>query len=139
MQDRDRLGLSIGVGLVASAGVFILSLSEALAVSAAVGYAGGAYLLSDALGATPSRLDEFSFLTSRKFLVTSALVSILLLSTISGIESSEPTTDGIALYTVLLGIWLFFAGYGAVFRDQELPDSRGEPRGTQPVEDGIDD
>ena len=104
-----------------------------------MGYAGGAYLLSDALGATPSRLDEFSFLTSRKFLVTSALVSILLLSTISGIESSEPTTDGIALYTVLLGIWLFFAGYGAVFRDQELPDSRGEPRGTQPVEDGIDD
>ena len=129
----------MGVGLVASAGVFALSASQALAASAAVGYAGGVYLLSDALGTTPSRLGEAPFVTSRKFLAITVLMSVLLLSTISGIESPRPTTDRIALYTALMGSWLFFAGYGATFRAENRPDSRGEPRGKQAFDGASND
>ncbi len=139
MRQRSRVALSVGVGLLASAVVFVLSSSQALAASAAVGYGGGVYLLSDALGTTPSRLDDAPFVTSRKFLAITVLVSVLLLSTISGIESPRPTTDRIAIYTVLMGSWLFFAGYGAVFRAESQPDSRGEPRGTQAFDGGSDD
>ena len=135
MQDRSRVGLSISVGLVASAGVFVLSSSAPLAVSAGVGYAGGIYFLSDALGTTPTRLDKTSFFTSRKFLVIMVLMAIMITQTFDGITSSLPTTDRIALYTVLIGTWLFFAGYGAVFRAENPPDNRGEPGSKQAFDD----
>ena len=139
MQDRSRVGLSIGVGLVASAGVFVLSSSEDLAVSAAVGYAGGIYFMSDALGTAPLRLDKDSFITSQRYLVITALMSILIISTANGINTSRPTTYRIAIYTVLIGTFLFSAGYGAVLRAESPPDSRGEPRGTQAFDDGTVD
>jgi len=139
MRNHSRLGLSLGVGLVASAGVFVLSSSQALAVSAAVGYAGGVYLLSDTLGTDPSRLDEAQFVASRKFLAITVLVSVLLLSTVNGIGSSRPATYRMAIYTTLMGTWLFFAGYGAVFRAESLFDGRGESRGAQAFDSGSDD
>jgi hypothetical protein len=139
MRQRSRVGLSVAFGLVASAGAFVLSSSQALALSAAIGYAGGVYLLTDALGTAPLGLDEAPFLTSRKFLAITVLVSLLLLSTVDGIASSQPTTDRVALYTVLVGCWLFFAGYGAVFRAESRPDSHSQRRGKQAFDRGSDD
>ena len=135
MRNHSRLGLSLGVGLVASAGVFVLSSSQALAVSAAVGYAGGVYLLSDTLGTDPSQLEKFPFVTSRRFLLITVLMSVLIVSMVDGIESSRPMTYRIAIYAVLMGSWLFFAGYGAVFRTESRPGSRDEPRGKQAIDD----